>query len=43
VPVERAVVSSVSREMIPAGTGARIRIIFNDPDRLDMRADLTDA
>ena len=35
--------SDVSGEEIPEGTGARIRVMFNDPDKLDLRADLTDA
>jgi hypothetical protein len=43
MPVKRVLVSSLSGEPIPDGTGARIRIMFNDPDRVDMRADLTDA
>jgi hypothetical protein len=34
--------SDKSGEPIPAGTGARIRVLFHD-DRLDMRADLTDT
>lgn len=35
--------SDASGELIPAGTGARIRIIFYDESRPDRRADLTDA
>ena len=35
--------SDKSGEAIPRGTGARIRIMFYDDDRVDMRADLTDA
>ena len=27
---------------IPAGTGGRVRILFNDENKIDMRADLTD-
>jgi hypothetical protein len=42
MPVKSIRVSSLSGETIPDGTGARIRIMFNDPDRTDMRADLTD-
>lgn len=43
MPVKRLLVSSVSGDPIPDGTGARVRIMFNDPERVDMRADLTDA
>ena len=43
MPVKRLLVSSLSGDPIPDGTGARVRIMFNDPDRTDMRADLTDA
>lgn len=35
--------SDKSGETIPAGTGARVRILFNDAEKVDMRADLTDA
>jgi len=42
MPVKRLLVSSLSGDPIPDGTGARIRIMFNDPERVDMRADLTD-
>lgn len=34
--------SDASGKEIPPGTGARIRVIFNDPKRVDLRADLTD-
>lgn len=34
--------SDASGEQIPRNTGARIRVVFNDPHRTDMRADLTD-
>lgn len=34
--------SDYSGSEIPAGTGARVRIMFSDPERDDMRADLTD-
>jgi hypothetical protein len=34
--------SDASGKEIPRGTGARIRVIFNSPDKADMRADLTD-
>lgn len=43
MPVRRLLVSSLSGEPIPDGTGARVRIMFNNSDRVDMRADLTDA
>lgn len=42
MPVKRLLVSSLSGEPIPDGSGARVRIMFNDPERVDMRADLTD-
>jgi hypothetical protein len=42
MPVKRMLISSLSGEEIPEGTGARIRIMFNDPRRVDQRADLTD-
>lgn len=35
--------SDVSGELIPEGTGARMRVIFYDESRPDRRADLTDA
>ncbi len=35
--------SDKSGEQIEVNTGARIRIMFYDPERPDMRADLTDA
>lgn len=35
--------SDKSGAEIPAGTGARIRVIFNDESKTDLRADLTDA
>jgi len=35
--------SDVSGEVIPDGTGARVRVMFADPERVDRRADLTDA
>ena len=34
--------SDASGKAIPDGTGARVRVMFNDPKRPDMRADLTD-
>jgi len=42
MPVKTVRVSSLSEKLIPDGTGARVRIIWADPDRTDMRADLTD-
>lgn len=35
--------SDASGEDIPEGTGARIRVVWNDPEKNDLRADLTDA
>lgn len=35
--------SDKSGEQIPARTGARVRVVFYDGERVDMRADLTDA
>jgi len=43
MPVQRVLISSKSGDVIPDGTGARIRIMWNDESRVDMRADLTDA
>lgn len=34
--------SDVSGDVIPNGTGARIRVMFADGGKEDMRADLTD-
>jgi hypothetical protein len=34
--------SDKSGELIPEGTGARVRIMFYDESRADRRADLTD-
>lgn len=34
--------SDKSGKEIPRGTGGRVRILFYDSDRIDMRADLTD-
>jgi hypothetical protein len=42
VPVKTVRISSLSGDVIPDGTGARIRVMFTDPERVDMRADLTD-
>jgi hypothetical protein len=41
--VEQVRRSDVSGEEIPAGTGARVRVMFLDEDKPDRRADLTDA
>lgn len=35
--------SDLSGDEIPAGTGARVRVMFYDGERVDRRADLTDA
>ncbi len=35
--------SDKSGDVIPDGTGARVRIMFYDESRADRRADLTDA
>lgn len=43
MPVKSMRISSLSSEIIPDGTGARVRVIWNDPERVDQRADLTDA
>lgn len=34
--------SDASNKEIKQGTGARVRVMFNDPKRPDMKADLTD-
>lgn len=34
--------SDYSGDEIPSGTGARIRVVFNDKSRVDLRADVTD-
>ena len=34
--------SDKSGKEIPRGTGGRVRLLFNDQDKVDMRADLTD-
>ena len=43
MPVKRVMVSSTSGQVIPDGTGARVRVLWNDESRADMRADLSDA
>lgn len=35
--------SDLSGDEIPEGSGARIRVMWYDPNKNDMRADLTDA
>lgn len=40
---EQVLRSDVSGDEIPPGTGARVRVMFNDDEQLDRRADLTDA
>jgi hypothetical protein len=42
MPVRTVRTSSLSGELIPDGTGARVRIMWTDPQRLDMRMDLSD-
>jgi hypothetical protein len=42
MPVRTIRISSLSGDVIPDGTGARVRIMWNDPKRLDMRMDLSD-
>lgn len=41
--VETVRVSDVSGKQFPASTGARIRVLWNDRTKVDLRADLTDA
>jgi hypothetical protein len=43
MPIQKSLVSSLSNKEIPEGTGARVRIMFTDGTKVDMRADLTDA
>ena len=43
MPVKTVRISSLSGNVIPDGTGARVRVIWADQDRVDFRADLTDA
>lgn len=43
MPVQTVRLSSLSGDLIPPGTGARVRIMFWDEGREDMRLDLTDA
>lgn len=37
------VVSNLSGDPVPKGTGARVRIMWGDPKQPDMRIDLTQA
>lgn len=43
MPVRTVRISSLSGDIIPDGTGARLRVIWQDDSRTDLRADLTDA
>jgi hypothetical protein len=43
MPVQKVLVSSMSGDVIAPETGARVRIMWNDPKRVDMRLDLTQA
>lgn len=43
MPVKTIRISSLSGDVIPDGTGARIRVMYADRERVDLRADLTDA
>lgn len=43
MPVKTVRISSLSGAVIPDGTGARVRIMWVDEGRVDMKADLTDA
>ena len=43
MPVKTVRISSLSGDVIPEGTGARVRVIWADDTRTDYRADLTDA
>ena len=42
MPIEIIRRSDVSGDVIPDGTGARVRVMFNDKTRGSLRADLTD-
>jgi hypothetical protein len=42
MPVKTVRISSLSGDVIPDGTGSRVRIMWTDPSRLDMRMDLSD-
>ena len=40
--IEKIRRSDMSQKVIEPGTGARVRVMFADPSRPDLRADLTD-
>ena len=42
MPLKTIRISSKSGEVIPDGTGARVRVMFYDDSRPDQRADLSD-
>lgn len=42
MPVKTFRVSNLSGDIIPDNTGARVRVLFADGSRADMRADLKD-
>jgi hypothetical protein len=43
MPLQKVLVSNLSGEVIAGDTGARVRIMWRDPERPDMRIDLTTA
>lgn len=42
MPVKTVRISNLSGDVIPDGTGARVRVMWADGQRLDLRMDLTD-
>lgn len=42
MPLKTVRISSKSGDVIPDGTGARVRVMFFDSSKTDRRADLTD-
>lgn len=42
MPLKTVRISSKSGDVIPDGTGARVRVMFFDQSKTDRRADLTD-
>lgn len=42
MPLKTVRISSKSGDVIPEGTGARVRVMFFDDTKTDRRADLTD-
>jgi len=42
MPLKTVRISSKSGDVIPDGTGARVRVVFFDESKTDRRADLTD-